>query len=165
MAEKKGSKSRGYLILSLFAMCIVAVILFGMTWYFPLPTPPSGPDDGGNPAVYYKTTVTVENPWFGSPNIKKIDIEYLGSGKVAEVISNEGELLLFPFEGKIEAILYYPGGMHYIGSWNIKVEKGDKKSLTFLWYTTYKGKHIIVIKLFDKEDNLIDEKQKSIIVG
>jgi len=164
--KEKGSKSRGYLILGLFVICICVVLLFGTSWYFPFPVPPTGPGGGGNPKVYYKTTVTVDNPWFGTPNIKRIDIECLGTGQGVEFMtSGESELMLFPFIGKIEATLYYPGGSQPIGSWNIKVEKGDTKSLTFKWYTTYRGKHTMVVKLIDKNGYLIDEKQKAIIVN
>jgi len=155
-------KKVGYAIIIAFAIMVLAVVLYGLGWYVPIQQPPSGPEEGPEPVVYYKTTVYITNPWIGGAYIDRMTTEYLGQSAVYSY--GEPVLMIWPFKGKVVLEVTYPGGKAVVGEQKISVDKGCTIEVNFVWKTTYSGKHTVIASLYDENNVLIDQKSESVMV-
>ena len=154
-------KDRRNLLGILLIVAGIAVIFYALSPYLPsitLPKEVPGPE----PAVTFNTEVKLSLGYLpgSDPSIVSIDTQRVGD--VLSSIINQtkgGELMIFPWSGKLKLQVLAPDGRSVTMTKNVKIELGETKAFYFTWKTKQTGTHVLTVSLINGEGTTVDQKQ------
>jgi len=136
----------------------------------PISLPWTGPPHvgGSKPPVTVMTKVTVSNSLnpFAPPSIKSVINEELGYKASAVTPTGPAfDIQWFSFGGRIVVKVVPPsGGIVTIADQKLTLGWGEERTLTFMWTTSQRGKHLVIVELFDDQGHLVDKKVSEVVV-
>ncbi len=119
------------------------------------------PTIGGHGKYVVTTEVTVQrsiisNPWIAS-------VKNLVGAQETESVDISPQFL--DWHGYIKVTVLYPGGeKKVVGTKSIDLNVFSTKTITFIWYSNFEGKHTVIVSLYDDKGRLIDQKPTYVVI-
>jgi len=149
--------------LLVMAGVMVLLLAYSMGWTFNLPSF-APPIHGSNPPVTVTTDVKIVNPILSTPWIDSIH-STIGYANIQSQPILDVNTQWLSFKGKVELKVIAPdGSIHLVGVKRIMMDPFSVKTVTFVWKTEQRGKHIVIASLYDDQGNLLDQKKEVVVV-